>query len=263
MDAVEKVRLGNNQQVSWLRLTDECTGAILSTTVFPVSRWSQVDPGAVQAALRKAFARWGRPHGMRVDNGTPWGSTGGWPTALALWLLGLNVTLTWNRPHRPRDNAVVERTQGVSERWAEAQTCADRRELQRRLDRLDRVHRERYPSIEGRSRTQAYPGLAHSGRPYSARWEAQHWSLEEVLKSLAEYAIPRRVDRSGKVWLYDQPHWIGKAWVGQPVYVTVDPESGEWVFQDPSGMTIQRKPARELTRDRICGMKVGRTGTHG
>jgi transposase len=35
MDAVEQLRLGNGQGVSWLRLVDQFSGAILSTAVFP------------------------------------------------------------------------------------------------------------------------------------------------------------------------------------------------------------------------------------
>jgi transposase len=35
MDAVDQLRLASGQQVSWLRLVDECSGAVLQTTIFP------------------------------------------------------------------------------------------------------------------------------------------------------------------------------------------------------------------------------------
>ena len=35
MDAVDQLRLGGGQQVSWLRLVDECSGVVLQTTIFP------------------------------------------------------------------------------------------------------------------------------------------------------------------------------------------------------------------------------------
>src|ERR1700675_508066 len=35
MDAADQMRLANGQGVSWLRLVDECSGAVLQTTVFP------------------------------------------------------------------------------------------------------------------------------------------------------------------------------------------------------------------------------------
>ncbi len=262
MDAAEEIALQNGQRVSWLRLTDEFSGAVLHTTVFPIGCWSQVGGRAVQAELRKAFIYWGRPARLRVDNGAPWGSNGGLPTPLALWLLGLHVALTWNRPRQPRDNAVVERTQGVSQRWVEPHTCADAKELQQRLDQMDRLHREAYPSIAGRSRMQAFPQLAHHSRRYSIPWEARHWDLQHVFDCLADYAAVRQVDRSGRVWLYDQGCRVGKAWIGETVYVTVDPQTHEWLVQDPAGHELRRQPARQLTAARIRQLEVGRPGNH-
>lgn len=134
-----------------------------------------------------------------MDNGPPWGSKGDLPTVLALWVLGLEVAMIWNPPRQPRRNAVVERSQGVSQQWVEAQTCADAEELQQRLDRMDRLQRERYPSAAGRSRLEEHPALAHSGRDYRAAWEKSHWNLAAVLDNLAEYVVPRQVDKNGEV----------------------------------------------------------------
>lgn len=35
MDAVDQLRLGSGEKVSWLRLVDECSGAVLATVIFP------------------------------------------------------------------------------------------------------------------------------------------------------------------------------------------------------------------------------------
>jgi transposase len=35
MDAAERITLGSGQKVSWLRVVDECSGAVLDTRVFP------------------------------------------------------------------------------------------------------------------------------------------------------------------------------------------------------------------------------------
>jgi transposase InsO family protein len=37
MDAADQVALQNGRQVCWLRIADECSGAVLQTTVFPPS----------------------------------------------------------------------------------------------------------------------------------------------------------------------------------------------------------------------------------
>jgi hypothetical protein len=35
MDAADQIRLASGQLASWLRLADECSGAVLQTTIFP------------------------------------------------------------------------------------------------------------------------------------------------------------------------------------------------------------------------------------
>jgi len=212
----------------------------------------------VQAEFRQAFVRWGLPEQVRFDNGCPWGATGQLPTELALWLFGLGVGVHWNDPRCPQQNGVVERTQGVSKRWAEPHTCSDAAELQRRLEEMDEIQRQEYPSIDGRSRAEAVPTLAHSGRAYVRGREVRHWSLAAALEHLAEYVVVRRVDRNGKVSLYDRGHWLGKQWVGREVYVSLDPQLVEWVFADTEGRELRRRPAAELSRANIMGLCVSR-----
>jgi hypothetical protein len=53
MDAAEHLRLANRQEVSWLRLVDEFTGAVLQTEVFPPR---QLVPGAGIRGARLAAA---------------------------------------------------------------------------------------------------------------------------------------------------------------------------------------------------------------
>jgi hypothetical protein len=223
---------------------------------FPLAYWNTVPVGEVQAVLRQAFRRWGRPARLRVDNGAPWGSSGDLPTDLALWLLGLGVETTPNPPRRPQDNGVVERSQGTGKRWAEPQACADAGELQRRLREMDLIQREEYPSLQGRSRLEAYPELGHSGREYSRAWERRHWSLDLVREHLAGYAVPRQVDRCGSVSLYSRNHYVGKLHAGQRVFVMFDPHRGEWVFSDAQGRQLRSQPAEQLCRRRIETLTV-------
>jgi hypothetical protein len=212
----------------------------------------------VRDELRRAFGRWGLPASFRVDNGTPWGSSGDYPPDLALWLLGLGVDVHWNPPRRPEKNGVVERSQGTGKRWAEPAECATPEELQERLAVMDVIQREEYPSIEGRSRLAAFPQLAHSGRPYSAAWERRHWSLQKVLAHLAGQVVKRRVDSCGKVSLYNRTRYVGKLHQGKDVYVMLDPERCEWVFADAQGRQLRNQPAEELTRERILALQVTR-----
>ena len=209
-----------------------------------------------QEQLRAAFAGWGLPRAVRVDNGTPWGSAGDLPTALALWLIGLGVAVIWNRPRRPQDNGVVERSQGTGKRWADPASCRDIDERRRRLAEQDQIQREQYPSIGGLSRLEAFPGLRHSGRLYGAATEAAEWSLAAALAHLAEYVVVRRVDRSGTVSLYNRNRYVGQALAGRDVHISLDPQAGEWVYAAADGACYRRQAAEELTAERICGLAV-------
>jgi len=222
----------------------------------PKAYWAEVEPAAAQDELRQAFGRWGLPEGFRLDNGIPWGSAGDLPTDLALWLLGLGLGLTFNPPARPDKNGVVERSQGTGKRWAEPWRCATPAELQRHVEVMDRILREEYPSIAGRTRLEAFPGLAHSGRPYSKAWEKRAWDLDRVLAHLAEYAVVRRVDKSGMVSLYNRTRYVGKAHTGQDVYVLLDPLRREWIFADARGQQLRTQPAEEISRERILSLTV-------
>jgi hypothetical protein len=221
----------------------------------PLGYWNTVAVGKVQAVLRQAFRRWGRPRRLRVDNGTPWGSIGDLPTDLTLWLLGLDLGITFNPPRRPQRNGVVERAQGTGKRWAEPQACGTAQELQQRLQEMDVIQREEYPSLNGRSRWEVYPQLKHSGRVYS-RWERQHWQLPLVLEHLAGYAVPRKVDKSGTVSVYNSNHYVGKLHTGKIVYVTLDPLRSEWIFRDNQGNQVRSQPAEQICRQRIETLTV-------
>jgi hypothetical protein len=256
MDGCEQLELLSGEQVCWLRLVDEYTGAILLTVVFPFALFSQVPPSRTQAALRKAFTIWGLPGALRVDNGPPWGSASDLPTDLALWVLGLGVAMIWNPAHQPRRNGVVERFQGVGQCWLEPESCWSAKQLQRRADRLDRLQREEYPIAAGKSRLQLYPELAHSGRLYNRSWEKEHWELSLVTEKLADYQVPRRVDSKGMISLYNRNRYVGKDHAGKAVWVTFDPQLLAWIVSDDKGKQLRQLPAAEICRERIIALSV-------
>jgi transposase InsO family protein len=93
----------------------------------PLGAFTQIPATAVRHQLRLALTQWGLPARFRVDNGAPWGSWGDFPTALALWVIGLGVGMHWNRPRTavaplaegrvdpPRHAAVAGRCTAVGE----------------------------------------------------------------------------------------------------------------------------------------------------
>jgi hypothetical protein len=210
----------------------------------------------VQAELRIGFARWGRPLSLQFDNGNPWGSWGDLPTPLAAWLIGLGPAVAWIPPRTPQDNGVVERGQGVAKNWAEPERCHSAAELQRRLDEEDRVQRESYPHAGCASRLAAYPGLAHSGRPYDAAWERANWSWGAVLAYLGGVQVTRRVDCSGKIGLYHEKVYVGTVNRGKEVVVQVDAGTAEWSISDRAGVELCRRPLTQLDAAGLCRLPI-------
>jgi len=258
VDAADQMRLGSGCQASWLRAVDECSGAVLGTVVFREGNWGQVPPAETQRVMRDWFRQWGMPARLRVDNGIPWGSWSDLPPDLALWVLGLGIGMIWNPPRRPQENGVVERSQGTGKRWAEPKACENAEELQQHINQMDTIQRESYPVHKGQSRQALYPSLAHSGRRYTKQWEQRHWDLAPVLAHLAGYAVTRRVDKSGRVSVYNRGYYVGPIHQGKTVYVMFDADSSEWFFADEEGRHLNRQRAKEIVSSSIQSLSVTR-----
>lgn len=214
---------------------------------------------AVREVWRGWFRRWGLPGELRLDNGLPWGSrVEHLPTGLVLWLAGLGVSVWFNPPRTPQDNGVVERANGTGQRWAEVRTCGTAEELQEKVDCADRIQRERLRSVRGQSRLEAFPGLAHSGRAYSPRWEEEHWDLRKAEALLEGYVVLRQVSAQGQVRLYNRRVSLGKQYAGRQVRVQYDSGSRMWVVSTAEdGRALRGVPATEVTRERIFTLALG------
>jgi hypothetical protein len=225
--------------------------------LFSPQVFNKVPAGQVQDCLRRVFAAWGLPQQLGVDNGWPWGSWSDLPTALALWLAGLDVALHFLPVGQKQLNGVVERSQGTGQRWCEPQTATTAAQLQERLDEMDRIQREQYPSLPGGSRLLVYPQLQEVQRPYSPAWEEQHWQLSRAQQYLAGHTAVRRANKQGQVSLYARPYSVAAKNRGRTVLVHYDPGSEEWVFTDKqSGQQLRRYKAVEITRSRIMALQV-------
>jgi hypothetical protein len=238
-------------------------GRIWRTGFPPQAQWQTIPPKDARALFRRVFQQWGLPRTIRVDNGHPWGLNRGLPPALALWLIGLGVSLEWIPPGQPQQNGHVERGNGVTQQWAEPQTCSNRAQLQARLNHECEVQRERYPSVAGMSRAEAYPDLRHSDRPYRPKEENGIWDLANVDRFMAELTMHRWANAQGTISLYGEGRNLGRAHAGKEVRVRFDARLRQWVVTDLQSQELKRFPAPELSRDRILALKVGQTHGRG
>jgi hypothetical protein len=175
----------------------------------------------------------------------------------------LGVSVEWIDPGQPQQNPHVERGNGVTQQWAEPGSCSTRRRLQRRLHQECEVQRERYPSVAGMPRSEAYPGLRHSGRPYRVSDERRSWDLAHVDRFLSGLTLHRRADERGVIWIYGEPRNLGRAHGREEVRARFETSDRQWVVTDLGGGELKRLPAPELTRERILTLDVGKTHGRG
>lgn len=101
----------------------------------------------VQAALLRAFSRYGLPQRINTDNGPPWAASGmDTLTRLAVWLIRLGIDLSHSRPAHPQSNGKDERFH----RTFKAEVLGTRRfrdldDAQRRFDPWRQVYNYERP----------------------------------------------------------------------------------------------------------------------
>ena len=186
---------------------DEHTSAPLAAILHP-GQPGTVTMNDVQHDLRRVFEQWGLPDGLRMDRDPVWvgSSRLDFPSRLLLWLVGLGVTPLINRPHRPTDNAQVERCNGI---WVEhvARGLQPRTwdELQQQTDQAWHDRREllpsRNPRCAGQPPARAVPALHWPRRRFARDAEAQLFEIERVFAYLAAWRWQRVVDITGQISL--------------------------------------------------------------
>src|SRR5262249_9100183 len=117
-------------------------GPCWAPSFFPQGQFNRVPPEQVQEQFRQWYLRWGLPEEVRRDNGHPWGGWYDLPTTFALWLIGLGLKVHFNPARQPQENGVIERFNGLGQRWAEVSKCRSVAEAQAHLDEVDEIQRE-------------------------------------------------------------------------------------------------------------------------
>ncbi len=168
------------------------------------------------------FRRYGLPLAMLMDNGSPWGDSGGEPhTSFTVWLMRLGIRVTHGRPWHPQ-------TQGKDERFHRSlkaevlagKNFADLPQCQQAFDRWRPVYNSLRPH-EALGLDVPAGRYRMSSRPY-----------REVLPSI-EYApgdIVRRVDVSGRISFKNRLWRVGKAFRGEAIALRPTTEDGVFVL---------------------------------
>jgi transposase InsO family protein len=168
--------------------------------------------------LVSVFRRYGLPLQMLMDNGGPWGDSGGGPfTAFTVWLLRLGIRVTHGRPYHPQ-------TQGKDERFhrtlkAEVlfgRQFADIAECQKAFNRWRHVYNHERPHQ-----------ALDFGTP-SKRYRLSPRSFPEKLPPI-EYGdgdAVRKADQGGDITFKSLRMRLGKPFRGQPIALRPSSEDG-------------------------------------
>ena len=129
---------------------------------------------------------------MRVDNGEPLGSPQHNTTSVvALWLIGIDVDMIFNKPRCPQANAKVERMQDVSARWSDLHKAQNIKQLQENLDKEALFQRAFFPvsRLKNQTRIACFPELGASRRIFDEKFFDEKRVYEYLSKKI--YVRPR------------------------------------------------------------------------
>lgn len=163
----------------------------------------------VQVCLESIFRRYGLPHRMLMDNGSPWGSDKEHPyTPLTVWMMRLGIRVIHSRPYHPQ-------TQGKDERFHRTlkdevlryESFEDHKRCQLRFDtwRYTYNHERPHESL----------GMAVP----ASRYHPSPRSFPETLAPIEyapEYDV-RKVQQGGWISYQGRNYKISKAFTGYPV----------------------------------------------
>jgi putative transposase len=102
-------RTGDGTRVEPLTVRDMASCYILATTLL-----ANTNVALCREAFTRIFRTYGLPVAIRVDNGTPFGSTGAWGlTRLSVWWIKLGIRVEFIEPGQPGQNAAHEQMHQV------------------------------------------------------------------------------------------------------------------------------------------------------
>jgi hypothetical protein len=262
MDTKEGLRVGservNLQEIGDVYSGLQITSQALVSTI--PSGWRHLTREEHQQVLRRAFSQWGLPEEVQTDHDGVFVNLQdpSFPSLFTLWLVGLGITHVLSRPHRPTDQAQIERahrTQGDFV-WKD-QTFEHLIQLQQALDDHCQLYNQAYPSLaahcHGKPPLLVFPSAFSTGRPYHPDLEWDSFDLQRVDAFLAQFVWTRKVAKNGIVFLANYYYYLGNHLNRQSVSIRFLPETRAFRFLRADGETILDRHIQGLEKDHIIG----------
>ena len=198
-------RLGDGSRCDPLTISDLYSRYVLCCEALGGQSFELVRP-----VFEKIFQRHGMPERLRMDNGTPFASTGvGRFSRMSLWWKGLGITLEYIEPGCPEQNGVHERMHRTLKAEATKPPADTMGGQQRRFDQWrEQFNQERPHEALG----QRVPAILYerSERAYTGEVQEARYGLG--------YAL-RRVRSNGQIKWCGQLRFISETLSGELVAV--------------------------------------------
>ena len=261
LDIREMVRLQDGDLAAICDLRDVYGAAILASVAISIKKgnsFRRLTWLELQEILRQGFMEVGTlPDSLLTDNQLVLISES-FPSKLTFWLKGLGVAQRFIRPHRPTDQAQIERTHRTLDGFAvDDQSTQTLQTLQVALHRERIVHNTEFPSrasdCDGRPPFVAHPELLVPRRPYAREEEYRLFDIQRVYDHLAALSpFQRQVLSNGQFSLGNIRYGVGKAFARRSISVTCDPVTHDWVIS----LLDANDAPKEIARRAIKGLDL-------
>jgi putative transposase len=211
----------------WFRTQDGCriepltvrdlfSRYVLSIRLLPEQRWEPV-----RRIFLRLFAKYGYPSVIRMDNGSPFGSTGpAGLSRLSAWWTALGIRVEFIAPGHPEQNGGHEQMHRVFKAETTKPSSQNARAQQRRTDRWVYTYDQIRPH---EALGQRPPGEVYRPRPQGVRKPrlryARHWER-------------RRVRSNGQIRWGGRKRFVGEAFVGYKVGLNTRGNKSKVYFGD-------------------------------
>ena len=180
---------------------------------------------------------------------------------IALWLEGLGITVIFNRPRRPTDNAKVERIQQTSANWIEIDKITNIQHLKKVLSIVSNRHLNTYKvhRLGNRTRADVFPKIHKNDRKYEAvilKYTLAYQRLEKCLHRNLGGTFSRKTSSIGLFSIYGQVYYLGKNYPKQIVTLKFDSENIQWIVNDDKGNLIKNIPAKNFTKENLLNLSI-------
>jgi putative transposase len=207
-------RTQDGRRVEPLTVRDLHSRYLLRIRLLVDQRWEPV-----RRIFLRLFHRYGYPRVIRVDNGSPFGSTG--PVGLSrlsAWWTALGITVEFIAPGHPEQNGGHEQMHRVMKSETTQPSSCHLRAQQRRTDRWVGVYNHVRPHQALGQRT---PAEVYRPAPQRAR--------KATLKYPRGWVV-RRVRSNGEIKWRGRKRFVGEAFIGYPVGLKPGREKGAVYF---------------------------------